>query len=646
MLQSVLYPQVLYSLFFFITLNLIYFSGQFLASFFIFTEKISKHLLFFKLIIGIVPFVIIPALLYTKGNSIIIGLLIPIFFLLKNNAPIRFKWIKIPKNEILKINIIVIPILIFQYLLFSKVGNWTLLPIDINNYSEIIYHMKHGFESKYGALNSLFPTNVPQRTPYHYPELWLTASFQTIFSNLKIGYTLLFITYPLLVSVYLIGIISLFNKFKWHIHIILGLCFLFIGIIDLSFIRELFQDGHLLSSNTVIFENNGFFFNILPFSYHGQKHLTFYIVSLLFFILLKKSSYKHALLILAFTPLINIGLMPGIFGGIIIMLTINYIKNKKVLISLKNLLPFILVILFVLIYYKLNGGYDIERQTSLNTLSSDLNLKGELFKIALKLSYTVIWIVIIYGVYSLLLIKNRTIVHENLEILYFTIACLIAGITTRPLIEGFNSAQFLTYLLPLLNVSIIILFIETIESKSNWIVFGLVTFILLIASINWSKTYFNCTTRREINIDKLHGEIFTKKANSLLLNYNEPKIAYLLNDLDVKNIQPGFWYVYYPCEFLLTHDYFNLYSLNYPYYRYPKNSLSSRYTNWNHQIYLLKNKKINSKQFEIHIANFIKNYKINIIIAKKHSFINQSIQRLIKDSIIDNKTGDRLYLVK
>lgn len=646
MLDYYLYPQFIYTVFFFIALNLIYLSGHLITSFFIFSDKLNNHLLFFKLILGILPFILISALLYTHGNSIILGFFIPFFFLIKINPPTSFHWRNIPIKEIIKLNILTIPILIIQYLLFSQIGKWTLLPIDVNNYSEIIYHMKAGFESKYGALNSLYPSNVPQRTPYHYPELWLTLSFHTIFSHLKIGYTLIFITYPILVSIYLVGIVSLFNKFRWHIQVILGIFFLFIGILDIRSLRELFQAGHLLTSNTVIFENIGFFFNILPFSYHGQKHLTFYIIALLFFILLKKSTPKIAYLILAFTPLINIGLLPGILGGLTIIILINYLKNKRLFSGLKSIFPLVLVILFVLIYYKTNGGYDIEKQTSINTMTSRLNLKGELIKIVLKLCYTTIWLAIIYGAYMILIIKNKTIILENKKIIYFTIACLITGICTRPVIEGFNSAQFLTYLLPLVNLSIIILLIETIESKSKWVVLGVITFTVLIASVNWNKTYFNCTTRREININKLQEKTFSRQVITLLSTYKEPKIAYLLNDQDVKNIQPGYWYGYYPCEFVLTYDYFNLYSLNYPYYKYPKNSLSSRYTNWNHQIYLLKNRKLNATQFDNHLKNFIENYQIKIIILKSNSTLPKKLTEKIKRRIIDSISGDQLIILK
>ena len=52
-----------------------------------------------------------------------------------------------------------------------------------------------------------------------------------------------------------------------------------------SVTTELFEVGNLFSIDTVIFENVGFFFNALPFSYHGQKHLTFYIFAILFLIL-------------------------------------------------------------------------------------------------------------------------------------------------------------------------------------------------------------------------------------------------------------------------------------------------------------------------------------------------------------------------
>ena len=401
-----------------------------------------------------------------------------------------------------------------------------------------------------------------------------------------------------------------------------------------------------MSINTVIFENVGFFFNALPYSYHGQKHLTFYIIAILFLILLKKTSKEKAYIILAFTPLLNIGLLPGIMGGLVIVSTIDYIKNREYKTLLTYILPISLVVLFILIYYKINGGYDIEKQTSINTLSSTLNLKGELIKIILKFIYTIFWLILLYGAYCLISFKNKQNVLDNKKAITFSFVCLFVGVCTRPFIEGFNAAQFLTYILPLLNVTIIIILINSIESNKKWIACIIIFTSILISSINFSKTYQNCKTRREISINKIQDTSFTMKAVSILSTYKNPKIAYLLSDQDTKTIQPGYWYGYYPCEFILTLDYFNLYSLNYPYYKYPKNSLSSRFTNWNHQIYLLKNKKINAIQFEQHIFNFIKKYKIQIILAKQNSTIPFSIRKIIKDSLVDSKTGDRILFVK
>ncbi len=641
-----LHPHYTYIIFFLVALNIIYLTGHFLSLPFKFSTNVIQHRPFFKLILGTLPFILFPALVYTHVNTILIGFLIPIFFLLKSNPPSRFERKLFDKKELLKINSIALPVIMIQFLLFSQFGKWNLLPIDVNNYSEIIFHMKNGFESKYGALNSLFPTNVPKRTPYHYPELWLTSSFVSIFPKLKIGYSLIYIAYPLLLTIYLTGIVSIFNRYKFIYKLGFSFSLLFIGVIDLKIFRELFDVGNLLSINTVIFENVGFFFNTLPFSYHGQKHLTFYIIAILFLILLKKTSKEKAYIILAFTPLLNIGLLPGIMGGLVIVSTIDYIKNREFRTLLTNILPISLVVLFILIYYKINGGYDIEKQTSINTLSSTLNLKGELIKIILKFIYTIFWLIITYGTYFLISFKNKQNILDNKKAITFSFVCLFVGVCTRPFIEGFNSAQFLTYILPLLNVTIIIILINSIESNKKWIACIIIFTSILISSINFSKTYQNCKTRREISINKIQDSSFTMKAVSILSTYKNPKIAYLLSDIDAKTIQPGYWYGYYPCEFILTLDYFNLYSLNYPYYKYPKNSLSSRFTNWNHQIYLLKNKKINAIQYEQHIFNFIKKYKIQIILTKQNSTIPFSVRKIINDSLVDSKTGDRILFVK
>lgn len=639
-----LFPQFSYIIFFFIALNIVYFVGHSFSLFFTQSYKNSAQQIFLKLVLGIIPFMLLPALIYTKGNTIMLGFFIPLLYLLKKYQPKKIGIQKIEKKDFLKLNIIAFPVIFIQLLLFSRLGKWNLLPIDVNNYSEIIFHMKNGFESKYGALNSLFPLNVPKRTPYHYPELWLTASFTYIFPKLKIGYTLIYITYPLLVTIYLKGIISLFTKFKFITQLGLSVTFLFIGVIDLNGFRELFQEGNLLASNTVIFENIGFFFNALPFSYHGQKHLTFYIVALLFFITLKNKNKEEAYIILAFTPILNIGLLPGVLGGLSFILTLDYIKNRKFLSSFKNVFPISLVVLLILLYYKLNGGYDIEKQTSINTLNSSLNIKGEIIKIILKFSYTIFWILIIYGIYLILFFKNKKGISANKNILIFSLASVFIGVCTRPFIEGFNSAQFLTYLLPMINLSLVFLFIYCIESENKWLSLTSIVLSIIVALINFNQTVIHCTTRREIAINKIHDGSFTYKVDSLLTTLQNPRIAYLLSDDDFKTIPPGFWYGYYPCEFLLTKDCFQFYSLNFPNNEYEKNSQLSNNFSPNHLRYIFPH-NMSFENYLKELPYFIKKTKINLLVTKTNTTIPTSIKPLISDSIIDTRTGDKIFIL-
>ena len=637
------HPQLPYLIYFFAGLNLFYFVGHFIFNAIYKTKQINSLEIFTKLTFGSLALLIASSVYWTKGNTIFLGLIFPIYFLMRGHT-IKTS-LELPTlKQIGFLNLIATPIIICQLILYSKWGEWNLLPIDVNNHAELSFFFKQGFESKYAALNSLDALNIPTKSPYHYCDSWLTTFFHTIFPKTYIGYTIMFVVYPILFTVLLSGIMSILNSLKLNpfIALLFSLLLLFSGPIDTDFTRKIFDSGNLLTSNTVIFENAGFFFNTLAFSYHGQKHIPFYILACWTVILFMESKDKKAIYLLAFAPLINIGLAPGIIGGLGLYTIYQIWKTKNLLPPLFNALPAIFSTLFLIVFYKINGGYDIEHQTVINTFSSDLNIKGEFLKIVLKIGYALIFLCLIYSIYLLMYCsEKRLLISKPLSLLVlFTI---LSGLITRIIFEGFNTPQFLSYILPLVNIYLIYLFTVTYRSNLKSKISLVLIFIICINNIY--QTYFHTTTRREISISKIHAEDFIKKTNVLLATNPNPKFGYLLSDIDYKTIPPGFWYGYYPCEFLLTRDCFQFYSLNFPNQHYAKNSQQSNNFSPNHLRYIFPH-AMNRKEYEKAIIKFIEKTKIEYVLAKRKTTLPASFQKIFNDSMVDSKTGDRILFVK
>jgi hypothetical protein len=637
------HPQIHYLIYFFVGLNLLYFIGHFIYNAIYSTKQTNSLEIFTKLTFGSLIILIASSVYWTKGNTIFLGLIFPIYFLMRGNT-IRPSFELPTLKQIGYLNLIATPIIICQLILYSNCGEWSLLPIDVNNHAELSFFFKQGFESKYAALNSLDALNVPTKSPYHYCDSWLTTFFHTIFPKTYIGYTIMFVVYPILFTILLSGIMSILNSLKINTFtaLLFSLLLLFLGPIDMDFTRKIFDTGNLLTSNTVIFENAGFFFNTLAFSYHGQKHIPFYILACWIVIMFMKSKEQKAIYLLGFAPLINIGLAPGIAGGLGLYSLYKIWKSKEIFPTLHQALPAFFSTLFLIVFYKINGGYDIEHQTVINTFSSNLNIKGEFLKIVLKIGYALIFLCLIYFINLLLFIsEKRSLISKPLSLLVlFTI---LSGLLTRIIFEGFNTPQFLSYILPFVNIYLIYVF--SVNYRSNLKSKISLVLILIICINNFCQTYFHATTRREISISKIHAEDFIKKTNVLLATTSNPKFGYLLSDNDYKMIPPGFWYGYYPCEFLLTRDCFQFYSLNFPNQHYAKNSQQSNNFSPNHLRYIFPH-SMSRKEYENAVIKFINKSQIDFVLVKQKTTIPFSIRKIIKDSLVDSKTGDRILFVK
>jgi hypothetical protein len=613
-----------------------------IGNIFLFNQKHSSiKQIFYKLLTGFTIILLLTSIIETRFKTVFILLVIPLFFLIRNRKiKIGFYFDIQKAKEISYILILSIPVLFLQFLFYGKLNTLIFLPIDMNNHAELSFFLSKGFETKFGHLKCLNYQNVPYVTPYHYSEIWINIFITKVLHNINIGYNLIFITYPLLILTYLSGLIALgkdFLKNKYITFLFCVLC-LFVGPLDIQFFRELFDTNNLLNTKTVIFENIGFYFNTLIFSYHGQKHIPFYLISILFLIKYKENKINEGLIILSTASIINIGLLPSILGCAILAVIFHKKIFKKYDLNLKYVILIIISSICVFIFYKLLGSFDSEKQSTLLFLDKSLNYKGIITKTTLRLILTILFILIIYFPFLTLINFKK---QKESTIFKIISLGLIAGISTRLLLDGFNTGQFLSYFFPILNIGIIYLLFNNLKTKKLLVLIILILVIL----INFSRTFYHTTTRRNIDVYSKHSKDFVLKVTNTMKYNDNCNIGYLLNNRTVKTIQPGFWYPNYPCEFLFLENHFNYYSLNYPNYEYGKSSTNSNLFYQNHLIYQL-GKLIDHDTYEKKLFSIIKKNRIRYIVTQDSVLLNKDLKKVILDSLVDKKSNQKMYTIK
>lgn len=306
----------------------IYFLGRIVTSF-INCSSNQLFRIFTSLITGILFITITYALIKSNGKTILI-IVFPIIgfvlFYYRNyliKPTIKFKYIL---NDILLISSIFTLIFLYQsWFYFDFFSNsFKSLHSDSYWYSIISNsQVMWGIESYFTECN-IFSVNPYNNglDPYHYPELWLTASFSQLFSISTLSsYYLL--TCSILISTYLLGIISLFHDIfieKWKLFFF-SILLLFISGISLHSydLIPLLRYSKIVADVSIM----GLF---------GLKYAFVLPYILLSFILLKQGKDFLAFSILTCIPIFSIGLLPPVWGGLLLFysyLLINKITPKK-----------------------------------------------------------------------------------------------------------------------------------------------------------------------------------------------------------------------------------------------------------------------------------------------------------------------------
>lgn len=317
------------------------------------------------------------ALFFTGGNTVLLGFLIPVFFIFINfkkqirlNNPFKefsFKTFFLIAFSVWGLSVI------FSFLEFIKYYNSELgLITEVPHFDFLYYGKLSKYMVEYGAENRLFYLNqlienaTEVRQPYHYPELWVNGMLVKTTGTSSVG-LLLFSTFPILKAITCssIFLLALGNKkpsFRFQPVLIA------ISILTISgFYFPFYNNSELLKYFDGITQA-GLFMTF------GKKYALIYLVAgISIFYYYQKEKYLEFLLLLSIIPFISIGCLPSICS-IEVLFPIYLIYSKKI--SWKNLIPIyanqVLIICFIILYYSLNGLNELNDTLSDSTLVSRL----------------------------------------------------------------------------------------------------------------------------------------------------------------------------------------------------------------------------------------------------------------------------------
>jgi hypothetical protein len=559
------------------------------------------------------------------------------------------KYIIINKNYFpdltrnLKYLLTLIPIILIQYFLYFDFKDWKVYEIsnDIHMYGSIAYNLiQYKQENSFGFLNELYPKLFNGISAYHYFEIWITSMIGFI-TNKSYSIILILIVYPYLIWVLYLGIISIFENYNNKIklkHLFFLLCLLFIGPIYFNFYETILNDGNVI--NSVVFTITGFTKQTLPFSFYGQKHLPVYVFCILNINLFLKYYVKIGFYLSLLITICSFGLFPGIYGGIGLMIA----TNKKIR-TRYYLLIFLLTLLslfYILSVNKPKIDVEISNQTIyINSFLTNLNLKGEIIRILAKFINPIIWlttlylpILIIFYIYRKLILKSVLIK----QLLLFSCFSFISACGFISLLQGLNSDQFLTNLLPLFNciIILIVIFIITKEVKKRNILF----IFMVIITLNINSTL----NHHQFFVRSSYSSIAVNTVREKLEKSGEnPKIAYLLSGKNIKIFSPVMWYSIRPGKIFLLNNNYNFMNINYPYIKYPINSTSIAFSPVNQMRFYLKNKYVPLDKFGKIQLQFLQQNKIRWIFCSKECLIPIEIKRKIKH-IYNDSINNELYI--
>jgi hypothetical protein len=620
------------------------FLGKFILEVFSFKIGLPYFKSFLNQIVGASTFVVINAIYYTGGKTVMMAFVIILLFIvfqekkrLFNLSTINISNYFCNNGGILRLLILLLLTSALKIYFYNLNGVDARIPhIDYGFYAKVTSYLK-----EFGIENVSLEYINPERfevQPYHYFELWLNLGFSNFIEGSYLyNYVMITSTYGLWVlSIGFLAVIETFKKEIGFTETVLA-----------------FTSTFFVGFNPAIFGKIKFMevvdvFTVNPWFYQKLFPIYWFLVAAILCWHYKLRNFS--IYILLIIPIVFISTAPSIFLALVIyIIYIKLYKTEKINEILNISMITFIVLLYMVIFY-LNGKLGegaLDPKSSLIQISEYSHIRTAINIIG----GTTIQLAILFIPYLLISVVNFNQIYKNKKIINnLMLPFLITGlslITWSVLNNTPNSVQvFSNISIPILNILIFIAFIYTIyrANKSRIKTISVVIFILLLVhSIYQTKErIFNEQTA-----------INTKFINQNILSKIENKIGiYLSTNNGLNVVVPTFHTPALTYHLLYAKNDLDVISLST--FEIPVNS-KNRYfrtsqkiinsSTFNHYVDNQKNNNLfkSIKQSQI---DFIDQYDIKFGIIASGSIVSDLIEKRIVERYHETITGDTLVLFK
>ncbi|GAB4186283.1 MAG: hypothetical protein OHK0057_27920 [Thermoflexibacter sp.] len=532
---------------------------------------------------------------------------------------------------------------------------FTLTFIDNVYYSKISHFLGvTGQESYWCMENYVLGKATEGIALYHFYEMWLSSLLSRLFGLLTLP-TFLLVAQPTFHCIGLIGVLALiehlypqFNIFQ----LIIAFLLLFVSAVYFQFYGKI----EFLKYADIIF------FNFLG---HVSKKTGIYYVLLLAFVLLLHQKQR----IIAFStlfclPIMTVTAFPFLVGGMSLMLFISFVfkmlERKEVYVL--ALFLFVFVVSYLGIYLLLRDTNAV--MTPTYALSGFLkNNLGEWWTKIKLIIGTGMQIGLLLSPFVLLILvslKPRKLVlicKEHSIAFIFSLACLLAGLMTWAVLNQIEDMfQLFIGTLSILNVIIIYLIISYVKifSSSSWKQWAInsLLYIILIYNIyqQVERQRFQYPQRQShLNLYAGYSEKYLIQLSSMI---KKETIKGLGGSLIAKADYERSPYTMMP-HIMRLGEYLGLMSNDC--YTVSLNDLDLPDNKLIREHYLIKlpffyfveeqKKQGEFKDIDSSQIAFIQKYQVRFLIVSKNAQISKALRALVKETIIDEMSGEKFLLL-
>jgi membrane-associated HD superfamily phosphohydrolase len=201
----------------------------------------------------------------------------------------------------------------------------------------------------------------------------------------------------------------------------------------------------------------------------------------------------------------------------------------------------------MIVLYALSGmaPSDVSYPQVIYNGSEEITVKGEIIRAVMRVTHSLLFVIIVYSPLLLTFLISRK-ETKNTEVnlpLFFVTTSLIVPVLSRAILIGFDSAQFLTYLLPAFTIFLLFVILKFIVYHKNKIWKRTLTITILLVLISTNAYYLTENNRSK---NKVYNEIYSDEyVKNVKLALSKPeqvkKIGYVLSQELLHTNMPSNW---------------------------------------------------------------------------------------------------------